>query len=355
MAKKHKNNKKLGLRIGALILIFVFICVSVYGLYLYRRIYKPNVNINCKEKNYLYVSSKATYSDVLDSLYTKDVVANKKSFEWVVKKKNYHNLIKPGKYLLIDKMSNNELVDLLRSGTQETVKVVFNNIRTEEELAGKVAKYIEADSVSIIKLLKSENFAKQYGFNNHTFLTMFIPDTYEFYWNSSAEDFIKKMATSYKSYWNSNRVIKAKNIGLTQSEVSILASIVQKEQSVHRDERSLIAGLYMNRLKKGMKLESDPTVVYGVGDFTIKRVLNKHLENDSPYNTYKYIGLPPGPICLPEVNSIDAVLNYKKHDYLFMCAKDDMSGYHSFSKTYSQHLIYAKKYRRALNKMRIYN
>jgi len=183
---------------------------------------------------------------------------------------------------------------------------------------------------------------------------MFIPNTYEFYWNTSAEEFFKRMAKEYKAFWTSERIAKAKKIGLSQSEVSALASIVQAEQLFHADERSRVAGLYINRLNKGMLLQSDPTLIYALGDFTIKRVLNKHKIIKSPYNTYLNTGLPPGPINLPERSSIDAVLNYEKHDYIFMCAKEDFSGYHNFAKTNRQHEIYAAKYHRELNKRRIY-
>jgi UPF0755 protein len=184
-------------------------------------------------------------------------------------------------------------------------------------------------------------------------LSIFIPNTYQFYWNTSAEQFMERMAKEYKAFWTDERKAKAKKIGLSQTEVAVLASIVQAEQSRHHDEKPVIAGLYINRLKKGMRLESDPTLVYAHGDFSIKRVLNVHKEIDSPYNTYRNSGLPPGPINLPEISSLDAVLNYKSHEYIFMCAKEDFSGYHNFSKTYQQHCIYANKYREALNKRKI--
>jgi len=250
-------------------------------------------------------------------------------------------------------MSNNELVNLLRSGKQVPVKLTFNSIRTPEQLAGKVAKQIEADSTDIIKLLKSESFTSSYGFNKYTIMTMFIPNTYEVYWNMSAEDFFRRMANEYKNFWTEERKQKAKNINLMQSQVSILASVVQAEQSVHHDEKRIIAGLYINRLQKRMKLESDPTLVYAVGDFEIKRVLNIHKEVESPFNTYKYLGLPPGPINLPEISSIDAVLNYQPNNYIFMCAKEDFSGKHNFAVTYNEHLRNAERYRAALNKRKI--
>lgn len=183
---------------------------------------------------------------------------------------------------------------------------------------------------------------------------MFIPNTYEFYWNISAKAFFKKMNTEYSKFWNPARLAKAKKIRMSPLEVSTLASIVQAEQSMHDDEKAKVAGLYINRLRKGMLLQSDPTVVYAIGNFSIRRVLNKDKEIDSPYNTYKYKGLPPAPINLPEISSIDAVLNYEKHSYIFMCAKEDFSGYHNFSKTHSQHMMYARRYQAALNKKKIW-
>jgi UPF0755 protein len=247
-------------------------------------------------------------------------------------------------------MSNNELINLLRAGMQEPVKVTFNTVRTKEQLAGKVAKNIEADSLSIITLLNDADFCAKYGFDRYKIITLFLPNTYEFYWNTSAEDFVERMAKEYKNFWNEERKQKAKKIGLTQSEVATLASIVQAEQSIHRSEWPMVAGLYMNRINKGMMLQSDPTLIFAIGDFTINRVLNKDKEIESPYNTYKHIGLPPGPILLPETKAIDAVLNFEKHEFVYMCAKEDLSGYHNFSKTLSQHNIYAQRYREALNK-----
>ncbi|MCK9255795.1 MAG: endolytic transglycosylase MltG, partial [Bacteroidales bacterium] len=198
-----------------------------------------------------------------------------------------------------------------------------------------------------VKLLKSQDLAKKYGFNENTFLAMFIPNSYEFYWNTSAEQFVERMAKEYKNFWTEERKQKAANLGFSQSEVSTLASIVEAETQKN-DEKARIAGVYINRLNIGMLLQADPTVVYATGDFFLKRVLNKHLEINSPYNTYKYSGLPPGPINIPSISSIDAVLNYEKHNYKFFCAKDDFSGYHVFAVTNAQHEANARKYHQAL-------
>ncbi|MBT5090033.1 MAG: endolytic transglycosylase MltG, partial [Flavobacteriales bacterium] len=229
----------------------------------------------------------------------------------------------------------------------------FNNLRNKEQLAGKIASQIEADSLSIIKYITDTTFLNKLKLNTDNVACLFIPNTYEFYWNTSVEGFVNRMVKEYSDFWNSNRKKKAAEIKFNYYQVAVLASIVEKEQSIKKDERPEIAGLYLNRLKKRMKLESDPTLIFALGDFTIKRVLNKDKKVDSPYNTYKNKGLPPGPICIPSINAIDAVLNASEHNYIFMCAKEDFTGYHNFAKTYAKHLINARKYQKALNKREI--
>lgn len=317
----------------------------------YNDIYASNVQVD-DEMAYLYIPTEADFEAVFDSL--QPFLADTASFRWVAFKKNYPHLVKPGKYHIKQGMSNNELVNKLRSGQQEPVRVTFNNVRTLADLATKIGQQIEADSTELAQALSNPQLIQKYGFHAETFLTMFIPNTYEFYWNTSAEQFIQRMADEYKAFWTPERKAKASKMGLSQSQVAILASIVQSEQSVHNDEKPVIAGLYINRLNRGMPLESDPTIVFAIGDFSIRRVLNKDKEVDSPYNTYKYAGLPPGPINLPEISSLNAVLNYKSHNYLFMCAKEDFSGYHNFASSLSQHNVYARRYQQALNKKKIY-
>ncbi|MCF6241380.1 MAG: endolytic transglycosylase MltG [Bacteroidales bacterium] len=319
----------------------------------YNKIYIDNTQIPNSEKFYLYIPTGADYTNVIDSLSKYNILKNKESFIWLSEKKNYKK-IRPGRYEITNGMSNNQLINMLRAGLQKPVKLTFNNIRTKEELAGKISKTLEFDSLSLLRLLNNKEFLNSYGFTPETVISMFIPNTYEFYWNSSPEVFFKKMYKEYKKFWNKERLAKAKKMNMSPIEVATLASIVQAEQSRHNDEKAKVAGLYINRLKKGMLLQSDPTVVYAIGDFSIRRVLNKDKEIDSPYNTYKYKGLPPAPINLPEISSIDAVLNYEKHKYIYMCAKEDFSGYHNFSTNISQHNIYAKRYQRALNQKKIW-
>lgn len=354
MAKKKKGKSSFIIKVVIAVFLVIIIGGGIWAYDKYKMIYLPNVFLGKNVKQYLYIPSGSSMKDVVNILYENGYVINKSSFEWLAEQKNYKNHVHPGRYLIKTGMSNNKLIDLLRSGEQEPIKLSFNSIRTKEQLARRIADQIEADSLSLVNLLKDNKFLQtKYNLTPENALTLFIPNTYEFYWNTSAEQFLDRMAKEYKVFWTEERKAKAKQIGLSQSEVTTLASIVQAEQSRHNDEKPVIAGLYINRLKKGMRLESDPTLVYALGDFSINRVLNVHKEVSSPYNTYRNSGLPPGPINLPDVSSIDAVLNYKKNDYIFMCAKEDFSGYHNFSNTLEQHNIHAHKYRTALNKRRI--
>ena len=245
-------------------------------------------------------------------------------------------------------MSNNQLVNLLRSGKQTTVKLSFNNQDTFEKLAGRISEQIEADSISLIEIFNDPIFISESGFNKKTAIGMYIPNTYEFYWNTSAKLFRSKMQKEFNNFWNSNRLAKAKKLNLTQNEVITLASIVQKETSSVK-ERPMVAKLYLNRLQEQWPLQADPTIIFAIKEKTgedtvIKRVLTKDLEIESPYNTYKNLGLPPGPISMPDISSIDAVLNPANHEYFFMCASITKIGTHEFAKTLSQHNQYAAKY-----------
>lgn len=335
-----------------LIIFVIFIVLAIVGYVLgskyYGYIYGPNVKVE-QEPAYIHIPNGSDYNDVLQILGESGYVIDMESFKLVAERKNYSSKVLAGRYEIHDGMSNNELVNLLRSGKQTPVRLSFISVRSLDILAGKVAVYIEADSAQISNLLKDPDIVAKYGFNDKTFMSMFIPNTYEFYWNTSAEKFVERMAEEYKKFWNEDRKQKAANMGMSQSEVSTLASIVEAETQKN-DEKSRVAGVYINRINKGILLQADPTVVYAVGDFTIQRVLNRHLQIDSPYNTYVYAGLPPGPINIPSVSSIDAVLNYEKHNYLFFCAKDDFSGYHVFAVTNAQHEANARKYHQALRK-----
>ncbi len=315
--------------------------------------YSPNVTTTDSTNNYLLIPSHANFDDLVSILALGHYLKKTEGFIWLAEKKNFKDKVKGGRYHLKPNMSNNQLINLLRSGRQTPVKVTFNNIRTKQQLAGQIAARIEADSTKFISYLNDDAFLNQFDLNTETALVLFIPNTYELWWTSSSESFMKRMHNEYTKFWNQKRLDKAKTIGLTPVEVSILASIVD-EETIKTDEKPVVAGLYLNRLKKGIPLQADPTVKYALGDFTIQRILKKDLEINSPYNTYKNRGLPPGPIRIPSVAGIDAVLNRKAHDYYYMCAKEDFSGYHNFAVNLNQHNQNAAKYRRALQARKIY-
>lgn len=346
-------NKKRSFTVW-LILLLLAIALSV-GYYYYRQIFGPVIEMN-NEEVALHIPTGATGEDVYEQLLAMNIVKKPEALHWVMDQKNYDgNLVVAGKYTLKDGMSADELVDHLRAGNgEQEVNIVINSTRTLQELAGKAAANIEADSVEILDRLTDPQVARRYGFEPHTFMAMFIPDTYRDEWDTDADEFLERMATAYKTFWNADRKSKARSIGLSQSEVTTLASIVQAEQQIHPEERPKIAGLYLNRIRRGMRLQSDPTVVYAIGDFNINRVLTKHLAVDSPYNTYRNTGLPPGPINIPSKQAIDAVLNADQNDYIYMCAKADFSGLHAFAKNHSQHIRNARAFQKALNDRNIY-
>lgn len=331
--------------LGALILL----CIAVFAWV----VFGSNVDTKDGKPQWFYVYTGSTYKSVYESLQKQKLLRNNSTFDFIASKKHYKNKVQPGRYMLRNGMSNNQLVNLLRSGVQEPVKVVFHNIRTKEQFAGRIASQLEADSVSILTMLNDSAFLAENGYNSNTVISLFIPNTYEFYWTTTAKKFLNRMVKESELFWNTGRMEKAGKMNLTPVEVITLASIVE-EESQKNDERPTIAGVYYNRLQKGMLLQADPTVKYAVGDFTLRRILNVHTEYDSPYNTYKYKGLPPGPICIPSIPAIDAVLNYNKTNYLYFCAKEDFSGYHNFAETKEEHEANARKYWNALNARKIY-
>ncbi|MFC2107535.1 endolytic transglycosylase MltG, partial [Bacteroidota bacterium] len=324
----------------------------IIGILIYNSLRNPNVWLNNQESVSIYIPTGASFDDVKSILYGKGVIINRKSFEWVAGRKDYPELIKPGHYVIKDGMSNEMLLNLLRSGNQTPVKVIFNNITKKEQLSHKIGKQLETDSLDLITLLSDSVYISKFGFTDQTLMSIFIPNTYEFYWNTSAEQFIERMNQEFIKFWTKERKDLADSLGLTPFEVITLASIVEKE-TAQNSEKPSIAGVYINRLNRNWFLQADPTLIFAMDDYGIKRVLNTHKNIDSPYNTYKYGGLPPGPICSPSISSIDAVLNYEDHNYLFFCARDDLSGFHVFAKTNAQHSSNARKYQRALDNLKI--
>jgi UPF0755 protein len=346
-AKKQSTGSLRKFIIALGIIIFIGLVGTL--IFYYLRYFGPNVTDNEK---YLYIRTGAGYNEVYKKIRDERIVKDTTTFNWAAHNMKYVDRVKPGKYRLKSGMSNRKFINMLIAGNQEPVKLSFHNLRLKEQFAAFAAKNLEPDSSAIIRLLDSAEFVKQYGFTTDNVYTVFMPDSYEIYWNTTPEKLFKRMYTHYKNFWTTERKQKAAAINLTPVQVSILASIVDAE-ALHDDEMPTIAGLYLNRLKKGQKLQSDPTVIFAVKDFTIKRVLNRDLVTNSPYNTYMYTGLPPGPIMMPSVNAINAVLDHKKSDYIYMCAKADFSGYHAFANNRAEHEANARKFQKALNERNI--
>ncbi len=343
--EKRRSNRRQFILI---ILSILIVCGALIGYLGYRMIYQPNVWLGGQKSFALNIKSGSSWDDVKKQLYKHGTIINRTSFEKLAALMKYPDYIKSGHYLLKEGMNNKQIITKLRSKQQDPVKLVFNNIRIKTELAGHISEQLETDSVTLLKLLNDKEYVEKFGFTPDNIISMFIPNTYEVYWDISADKFMDRMHKEYIAFWNDKRKEKLKEIGLTELQAITLASIVEKESN-QNDEKPDVAGVYMNRLKQGWLLQADPTLVYAIGDFSIKRVLNIYKTIDSPYNTYKYTGLPPGPICLPSIASIDAVLNYHEHKYMYFCAREDFSGYHNFAVTMNEHLLNAAKYQRALD------
>ncbi len=341
-------------KILLLVLALGLIIGAYFAYTIYAAFFTPNTKFD-EAKEIVYVKSDASFNDVLTQLnpLLKDIDA----FESAAHKKGYASNVKAGKYILEKGMNNNAIINTLRS-KNVPVKLAFNNQETLEDLAGRVASQIEADSISLLNAFNDSEFLKQNNFNVDTKLAMYIPNSYEFFWNTSAIKFRDRMLKEYQRFWNEQRLAKAQNLKMTPLEVSTLASIVHKE-TAKVDERPRVAGVYLNRLRDGMLLQADPTVIYALklhsGDFNqvIKRVLYRDLELDSPYNTYKFGGLPPGPIAMPDITAIDAVLNSEKHDYFYFVANVENFGYHKFAKNLAQHNRNKEQYVRWINSQNI--
>lgn len=335
-----------GRKFTVIFLLVFTILLSSFSFYAYQVVYSPNILVD-KEDAILIINSDESFKSLQNKLYEGDYVQDLVAFSLMAKLMDYDQYIKPGRYKLKANMSNLEAIRMLRGGIQAPVNVTFNNIRLREEIADRITANIELTPEQFDQALNDFIRNNDAGFDESNIISMFIPNTYHVYYDISGEELVERMHFEYKQFWNEDRKRKAESIGLTPFEVSTLASIVQAE-SIKREESATIAGLYMNRLKRGIALQADPTLVFAAGDFSIKRVLNVHKEIDSPYNTYKYPGLPPGPINMPFIHSIDAVLNYEDHNYLYMCAKEDFSGYHNFAATLNEHLKNAARYQKQL-------
>ena len=343
--KKRKRKKTIIWTASILTLLMVATLAFLYSM-----LFKP---IELTETAYIYIDDDRDYEEIIEQLQEKVTLPNEDIFRLLADRMNYPNMVKTGRYAIEDGMTMPDLIRRLRSGSQVPINLTFNNIRTMENLAGRLSSQLMADSVSILNVLNDTSVATTYGFNEQTFCAMFIPNTYEVYWDTSIENLINRMKKEYDSFWNAERRAKAEKVGLTPIEVTTLASIVE-EEATYADEYAIVAGLYINRLNRGMRLEADPTVKFALGDPSLRRILFKHLEVESPYNTYKIDRLPPGPIRIPSTTSIEATLSPTQHNYIFMCAKDDLSGRHNFAVTHAEHARNARAYQRALNERGIY-
>lgn len=338
----------IGIPVGVLVIV-----VSVVAIVLYSWIYSPSLVSMTGKEDFLFIPSGSDYEDLCENLDSLQWLKNPKAFDWVAQKKNLPVHIHPGRYSVFKGMSNDSLVNLLRSGHQTELLLTFKSIRTFETLAQLISRQLELDSLSLIGLLNDPELIDSMGFTQETWMGMFLPNSYRFFWNTDARGFILRMNREYKTFWNQDREKRLKEIGLDKNELMTLASIIQDE-TARVGDMSRIAGVYMNRLKRGMKLQSCPTVIYAWGEPRIRRLLKKHLKIKSPYNTYIHKGLPPGPLRIPSMQAIEACLYYEHHDFLYFSAKEDFSGETVFAKSYIQHLRNARKYQKALNSRNIY-
>ncbi|MEI6682890.1 MAG: endolytic transglycosylase MltG [Bacteroidota bacterium] len=332
---------------GAMLLI---LAASLLRLYISTT--RPVIDLHGRHKCYFYVHTGSGFNAVRDSLVKSGYLVHPREFEWLARRKHYPDKIRPGRYLLEDGMHNNALLNMLRSGKQESLRITIQGVRNSGELAGSLGRRLEVDSAHLMHLFSDPAMLTRFGATPATLLMLFVPNTYEFFWNTSGDQLLTRMESEFKRFWTSGRRHKADSLQMTIAQVVTMASIVEKESNKN-DEKPVIAGVYINRLKHNIPLQADPTVVYAWHDFTIRRVLKVHTQLNSPYNTYMHTGLPPGPICLPSVASVDAVLHATSHSYLYFCAKEDFSGSHNFASTLDEHNRNARRYQKALDKMKI--
>ena len=335
-----------------LIPLIIFSTILTTGsVYTYQMLYSPNFLINAEEK-FIIIEENTDFNELIKKLEDDTLINDILSFSFLSKLMEYQENIKIGAYKVKMNMSNYEMITMLRSGNQTPIKLTFSYARKIEDLAEKITTKLKMSKDDLLNYL-NENINNYSGFKKTDIISIFLPDTYEVYWNISPEKLTNKMYSEYKKFWNEERLSKLDKINLNQKEAIVLASIVASESRM-LDEADRIAGLYINRLNRNMRLQADPTLIFAANDFTIRRVLNKHKKIKSPYNTYIHRGLPPGPIRLASKKYIDAVLNYEKHNYIYMCAKEDFSGYHAFATNLSDHNRNAKKFQIALNMRKIY-
>ena len=350
LAVKSKK-KSLGKKIISGVLGIIILIIVIVGGFFFMKIISPAFKAD--KITYLYIDETKDYESVLKQLELQSQIKDIRLFERLASIMKYPQGVKSGKYEIKPQLNYLELIRMLRNGNQTPVKLTFNNIRLKKDFAERIGSQMMFGEEILWDKLSQPDVCQSFGFDTTTIMCMFIPNTYEIYWTVSVNQFLERMKKEYDRFWTSERLKKAQAIPLSPASVSILASIVE-EETANKSEYPIVAGLYINRLQKGMLLQADPTVKFAAGDFELRRILLAHLEIDSPYNTYKNPGLPPGPIRIPSIAGIDAVLNYTHHNYLYMVAKEDFSGRHNFAVTFPEHNRNAAKYREALNRNNIH-
>jgi UPF0755 protein len=352
--KTYINPKLKVVRKSNIFLLSILLLLILAVFKIYNDVFAPNVTLKYNEgKSYVFVSKRATLEGIFIQLDKGYFLENLESFKRLSKLVKLDKRMKEGRYTLTKGMSNFDVIKLLVKGRQEPLNLVFNYAERKEDVCGFFSTQLEVDSLILLEVLSDTSIIGKLGFEPHTIISMFIPNTYNFYWNTNAYELVNRMNKEYLKFWTADRIQKAMDLGLSKIEVSTLASIVQKESNKY-SEMPTIAGVYLNRMNFNMPLQADPTIIFAWNDSEIRRVTSLHTAIVSPYNTYINIGLPPGPICAPSIQAIDAVLNAEKHSYLYFCAREDFSGYHAFAKSFEQHQQNATRYQRALNARKIH-
>ena len=329
------------------LLFILFLVIVSYSAW---QIFGPT--ISSPADKFFYIKTGSNYNEVKTSLQIQNIISGNFFFDKIAGQLKYTNNVKPGKYEIKQNTSLLTLIRMLNAGSQSPVKLVINKLRTKEDLASKIGRNFECDSTETIRFLTNNDSLQAYKLDTNTVMTAIIPNTYSLKWNTTFKKLFVRLNNEQEKFWTDERLKKAKAKGLTTTQVYTMASIVEEETNKPED-KFLIASVYRNRIAQGQKLEADPTVKYAMRNFGLKRILRGHLQYESPYNTYRNTGLPPGPICTPSTKTIDAVLDSPDTNYIFFVAKPDFKGYSNFASTYAQHLIFAKAYQKALDSLTI--
>ncbi|MCU0441624.1 MAG: endolytic transglycosylase MltG [Bacteroidia bacterium] len=344
--KAKKRNTRKPIYIAAAVVLLVLIA---FGVKVYEDVFAPNTTLTEGEKEFVFVPTLHPLDDLKRNWELQGVVKHPETLIRLIRLLGFENKLKPGRYEVTPDMSNYQLLRLMASGKQTPINITFKYAERKTDLAGFWSKHLEADSATIVALLNNPYTLPETELDTANSVSVCIPNTYNFYWNTPAEDLLLRLQKEYNLFWNEVRKEQAAKLELTPAQVSVLASIVQKE-TYQKSEMPTIAGVYYNRLKRNMPLQADPTILFAINDKSIRRVSGSMLKIESPYNSYTRKGLPPGPICVASVQAIDAVLQLQSHSYIYFCAREDFSGYHRFAASFAEHQINARKYQRELNR-----